>query len=206
MGILKAIWDFAGVWTFYIALALIVTISITIQTIKGKKKAQTGEDKAKIHKILATVMGDDPYYVPVFATRIDDERNRRLYYFYAIALQEERMVVVPLSFADNVMGYGTPFEIRKEQLREVDPLKKKPEAKKKKGGSLQDFLPVLDRVLDFLSAFRRKLRIKHLELTLILGGGDPCDLAINYGRGWAALGNLVPLLDQAFVIKNRRAS
>jgi len=83
-------------------------------------------------------------------------------------------------------------------------VEKKPEAKKKKGGSLQDFLPVLDRVLDFLSAFRRKLRIKHLELTLILGGGDPCDLAINYGRGWAALGNLVPLLDQAFVIKKRK--
>ena len=62
----------------------------------------------------------------------------------------------------------------------------------------------MDRVLDFLSAFRRKLRIKHLELTLILGGGDPCDLAINYGRGWAALGNLVPLLDQAFVIKKRK--
>ena len=83
-------------------------------------------------------------------------------------------------------------------------VEKKPEAKKKKGGSLQDFLPVLDRVLDSLSAFRRKLRIKHLELTLILGGGDPCDLAINYGRGWAALGNLVPLLDQAFVIKKRK--
>ena len=81
---------------------------------------------------------------------------------------------------------------------------KKPEPKKKKGGSLLDFLPVLDRVLDFLSAFRRKLRIKHLELILILGGGDPCDLAINYGRGWAALGNLVPLLDQAFVIKKRK--
>ena len=67
-----------------------------------------------------------------------------------------------------------------------------------------DFLPVLDRVLDFLSAFRRKLRIKQLDLILILGGGDPNDLAINYGRGWAALGNLMPLLDRAFVIKKRK--
>ena len=79
----------------------------------------------------------------------------------------------------------------------------KTEDKKKKGGSLSNFLPVLDRVLDFLSAFRRKLRIKHLDLILIFGGGDPCDLAINYGRGWAALGNLMPLLDNAFVIKKR---
>lgn len=75
---------------------------------------------------------------------------------------------------------------------------------KKKGGNLLDFLPVLDRVLDFLSAFRRKLRIKQLDLILILGGGDPNDLAINYGRGWAALGNLMPLLDRAFVIKKRK--
>ena len=67
-----------------------------------------------------------------------------------------------------------------------------------------DFLPVLDRVLDFLSAFRRKLRIQQLEMVIILGGGDPSDLAINYGRGWAALGNLEPLLDQAFVIKKRK--
>lgn len=82
--------------------------------------------------------------------------------------------------------------------------KKKSEPKQKKGGSLMDFLPVLDRVLDFLSAFRRKLRIQQLEMVIILGGGDPSDLAINYGRGWAALGNLEPLLDQAFVIKKRK--
>lgn len=80
----------------------------------------------------------------------------------------------------------------------------KRDEKKKKGGSLLDFLPVLDRVLDFLSAFRRKLRIKQLDLILILGGGDPSDLAINYGRGWTALGNLMPLLDRAFVIKKRK--
>lgn len=80
----------------------------------------------------------------------------------------------------------------------------KTEEKKKKGGSLLDFLPVLDRILDFLSAFRRKLRITQLELILILGGGDPCDLAINYGRGWAALGNLMPLLDSVFAIKKRK--
>ena len=80
---------------------------------------------------------------------------------------------------------------------------KKVESKKKKGGSLLDFLPVLDKVLDFLSAFRRKLRVPHLELKLILGGGDPSDLAYNYGRGWSVLGNLMPLLDNVLYIKKR---
>lgn len=83
------------------------------------------------------------------------------------------------------------------------PAAKKPEPKKKKGGSIHDFLPIVDKVLDFLSAFRRKLRVTNLELKLILAGGDPSDLAVNYGRGWAALGNLMPLLENVFVIKKR---
>lgn len=78
----------------------------------------------------------------------------------------------------------------------------KPE-KKKKGGSIHDFLPLVDLVLDFIAAFGRKIRVNHLEMKLILGGGDPSDLAENYGRGWAALGNLMPLLERAFVIQKR---
>ena len=79
----------------------------------------------------------------------------------------------------------------------------KPQKEQKKGGSITDFLPVLDKALDFLSAFRRKLRVSHLELKLILGGGDPSDLAYNYGRGWTLLGNLMPLLDNVLYIKKR---
>lgn len=75
--------------------------------------------------------------------------------------------------------------------------------KKKKGGSIHDFLPVVDVVLDFLAAFGRKIRVNHLEMKLVLGGSNPSDLAVNYGRGWAVLGNLVPLLERAFIIKKR---
>lgn len=74
---------------------------------------------------------------------------------------------------------------------------------KKRGGSIQDFLPIVDIILDFLDAFRRKLRVNNLELKLILAGSDPCDLAVNYGRGWAVLGNLMPLLENKFIIKKR---
>ena len=74
---------------------------------------------------------------------------------------------------------------------------------KKKGGNLQNFLPLLDTVLDFVSAFGRKLRITKLNLKLILASDDPADLALNYGKAWAALGNVVTLLENAFVIKNR---
>ncbi len=77
---------------------------------------------------------------------------------------------------------------------------KKPE---EKGGSITDFLPLVRVGLDFLGDFRRKLRLDVLEVKLILAGGDPANLAINYGRAWAAVGNLMPQLDRLFVIKKR---
>lgn len=74
---------------------------------------------------------------------------------------------------------------------------------KKKGGSLLEFLPLVKEVLCFLNVFRRKLRLNHLQLKLIMAGDDPCDLAVNYGRAWAAVGNLLPQLERIFVIKKR---
>ena len=95
-----------------------------------------------------------------------------------------------------------PPKPKKEKPAKV---KKAPAAEKKeeKGGSVTDFLPLLKIVFDFLGEFRRKLRVNRLELKLILGGGDPCDLAVNYGKAWAAVGNLMPQLERFFVIKKR---
>ena len=89
-----------------------------------------------------------------------------------------------------------------EQLpKPPQPPKQVPE--KKKGGSWTDFLPLVQVALDFLGSFRRKLRIDQLELKLTMAGDDPCDLAVNYGRAWAAVGNLMPQLERLFVIKKR---
>ena len=89
-----------------------------------------------------------------------------------------------------------------EQLpKPPQPPKQIPE--KKKGGSWTDFLPLVQVALDFLGSFRRKLRIDQLELKLTMAGDDPCDLAVNYGRAWAAVGNLMPQLERLFVIKKR---
>ena len=84
------------------------------------------------------------------------------------------------------------------------PKQEQPKQKKQeKGGSLTDFFPLVKVALDLLGDFRRKLRLDDLYLRLILASSDPCDLAVNYGKTWAAVGNLLPVLEQIFVIKKR---
>ena len=72
-----------------------------------------------------------------------------------------------------------------------------------KGGSITDFLPLVKVLGQFLNGFRKKLRVKVLNLKLTMAADDPCDLAVNYGKAWAALGNLMPQLERIFVIKKR---
>ena len=96
-------------------------------------------------------------------------------------------------------------EKTKKTEKKTEPSKKTvaPAPKEKKGGSFTDFLPLVQVAMNFLGEFRRKLRVKKLELKLVMAGSDPCDLAVNYGRANAALGNLWPQLEKLFVIKKR---
>ena len=90
-------------------------------------------------------------------------------------------------------------------------LKKRPETKTtekdepgmQSGGSLERFVPWIRLALDFLGALRRKIRLNNLYLHVVLAGDDPCDLAVNYGRAWAAVGDLLPKLERIFVIRKR---
>ena len=97
-----------------------------------------------------------------------------------------------------------------KQAAEAESLPKPPQPppssrteKKQKGGSLKDFLPFVKLGLDLLGDFRRKLRMKELYLRLILASDDPCDLAVNYGKTWTAVGNFLPALERWFVIQKR---
>ncbi len=80
---------------------------------------------------------------------------------------------------------------------------KKEEKPKEKGGSITDFIPLVKIALELLDGLRRKIRIDRLDLKLIMAADDPCDLAVNYGKAWAAVGNLWPQLERCFVIKKR---
>ena len=95
-----------------------------------------------------------------------------------------------------------PAAKKKPAQKKAEEPEKQPE-EKKSGGPVTDFLPLLKVALDLLNDFRRKLRVNRLEVKLVMAGGDPCDLAINYGKAWAAIGNLMPRLEKVLVIKKR---
>lgn len=76
-------------------------------------------------------------------------------------------------------------------------------ATEKNGGNLTDFLPLLEVVLELVSELHRRLVVKYLEFKLVMTADDPCDLSINYGRAWAAVGNILPVLERFFVLKKR---
>lgn len=71
------------------------------------------------------------------------------------------------------------------------------------GGSVGDFIPLVKLVLKFLNDFRGKLRVELLQLNVILGGGDPCDLGQNYGKACTAWANFQPHLESFLKIKKR---
>jgi hypothetical protein len=77
------------------------------------------------------------------------------------------------------------------------------EAPEKAGGSFTDFIPLAKTALSSLNVLRRKVRVKRLEVKLVMAGDDPSDLALNYGRAWTALGNLWPYLETYLVIEKR---
>lgn len=90
----------------------------------------------------------------------------------------------------------------KEKIKSQSPVMDE-NTENKQGGSIRDFLPLVRVGLDMLNDLRRKLRVKRLEVNLVMAGDDPCDLAVNYGRAWAAIGNLMPQLERFLVIKKR---
>lgn len=79
-----------------------------------------------------------------------------------------------------------------------------PEPKSRKGGSVLDFLPFAKLALELGGDFLfRLLTFDRIFVRVVMASGDKGALAVNYGKTWAALGNLLPLLDRRFRIKKR---
>lgn len=102
-----------------------------------------------------------------------------------------------------------PFRIsvyprkNKKKTAEKQPKSAKEAQHTEKPGRLSDLKPILQSVLALLRDLRRKLVVTRLDVDVVMAGDDPCDLAINYGRAWSALGSVFPAFENVFDIKKR---
>lgn len=76
-------------------------------------------------------------------------------------------------------------------------------ANRKFDSILGEFWAELKTALGLFWNLCPRLRVKRLVLQLHLAGENPATLAMQYGGAWAAIGNLIPLLEEAFVLKKR---
>ncbi len=97
-----------------------------------------------------------------------------------------------------------PKKTKKKSEKPKDDSKKKKPKEEAPGGSLLDFIPLVKIALKCVGdLFTKTLHIDVLYLKLTMAGGDPCDLATNYGKAWEALGILWPKIDDVMTIKKR---
>lgn len=114
-----------------------------------------------------------------------------------------RFQVYPMKKKEKSPKEGQPPK-EKRKAAKAKPAKATPRSEETgTGGSLRDFLPLVEHGVRFLGDFRRKLRVDMLRLKLQLAGDDPCDLAVGYGRTCAAVEAILPVLERWFVIKKR---
>ncbi len=91
-----------------------------------------------------------------------------------------------------------------------DKLRRKQESRKtdlpvvRKKLSLSELYSLAKPLLELLGQMRRKLLVRELTVQVSFGGPDAARTAICYGRAWALIGAVTPLLENAFRIQNRK--
>ena len=104
-----------------------------------------------------------------------------------------------------VLGIRIPlFPAKKTEKLRQSHSPEKPKKEKKKfsfppRAALEEYLRLF---LELLGKLRRKILIRHLTVHAVFGG-DEADAALNYGRAWAAIGTVMPLLEACFRIEKR---
>ena len=91
-----------------------------------------------------------------------------------------------------------------KKARRKDP-DQPPEPKKKGKFPWKLLKPLLSILMDLLGKMRRKFLVSELYLCVRCGGKDAAHTALQYGKAWALIGSLDPVLHNCFRIANRQA-
>ena len=97
---------------------------------------------------------------------------------------------------------------KKEQQAQsliAKPEPEKPKPKKPLRDKLEELIPWAKLGARFVGEFfHRKLTVTRLHVRAVLAGGDPAKTAESVGRAWELIGVAVPILEQAFRIKEKK--
>jgi len=94
----------------------------------------------------------------------------------------------------------------KPDKKERKPRKEKKDRKKptiKPPGGIRGFLDIIDAVKTAMSRCRRRILIKRLIIRYVAAGDDAYKTAMSYGAANAAIGAVVPILENNFRIRRR---
>lgn len=94
--------------------------SVTHKKKAGRKKAQTGQDKARVRALLQKALPEEEPFTPIYV-HMSLGRHTVTHYVYALAVQPEldRFWVVPVGKEGDLLYPGKPFLIALENLGSV---------------------------------------------------------------------------------------
>ncbi len=98
-----------------------------------------------------------------------------------------------------------PVKEKKEKIKKKkEPKESEENLPSKPGGSLVMLKKYLPMLTDTAGRLCRKIQVDRLYLDLIAAANDPASAAMGYGYANAAVGMILPLLENNFTIKDRR--
>ena len=95
-----------------------------------------------------------------------------------------------------------PKKTPKKEKPQKEKKSDKPEKPKQKP-DLQTLRSYAELAFELLGDLREKLVLNLLSLHVYFGGDDAARQAISYGRAWAVIGALMPLINQTFTVKKQ---
>jgi hypothetical protein len=93
---------------------------------------------------------------------------------------------------------------KKQKKAPKKPKKEEPKAEKPSiGGTIEAAKPLVRVAVDALRRFRHMLLFRDLTVHVTFGASNAADAALGYGRAWAAIGCLTPMIDNVFHVRRR---
>lgn len=92
---------------------------------------------------------------------------------------------------------------KKEKKPKQEPDAEQPKKKLSVGGTVEAAKPLIRVAVDALKCFRHMLLFRDLTVHVTAGASDAASAAIAYGRAWAAIGVLTPMIDSVFHVRRR---